>query len=98
MREKRGMSHIEQIIAQLLRTHRRAYGRELIELSGGALRIGTVYVTLQRMQEAGFITSQAETTLERAKRFYTLTEYGRAVLSAEEMRIRHLQKKLGSIQ
>jgi DNA-binding PadR family transcriptional regulator len=36
------------------------FGLEMVNVSNGRLKRGTIYVTLQRMQEKGFIDSKAE--------------------------------------
>lgn len=36
------------------------FGLEMVEASGGALKRGTIYVTLQRMSDKGYIESREE--------------------------------------
>lgn len=67
------MSPIEAIIVEILLEKDIASGAELIAASNGALKLGTAYVTLQRMTENGFVTrpsarTYAATTL--GARFY----------------------------
>jgi len=54
--------------------------------SGGALKRGTVYITLQRMESKGYVESRLEAQPERAmgrpRRWYRPSEYGRQVLNA----------------
>jgi DNA-binding PadR family transcriptional regulator len=51
----------EALILELLKSREdRLFGLELVELSEGSLKRGTVYVTLQRMEEKGLIGSEQE--------------------------------------
>ena len=56
---KHALSDKERIILELLETDER-YGLELVDHSGGALKRGTVYVTLARMEAQGLVTSRHE--------------------------------------
>jgi PadR family transcriptional regulator PadR len=79
------MSRTESLVMELLRTRER-YGLELVDASEGELKRGSVYVTLARMEEKGFVESRPE---ERAgggsglpRRMYRATPYGRKVHGA----------------
>ena len=79
------MSQTESLVIELLRGHE-CYGLELVAASAGALKRGSVYVILARMEEKGFVTSRQE---ERAagssglpRRLYQATTYGRKVHEA----------------
>ena len=61
------MSQTESLVMDLLRGSER-YGLELVEASGGALKRGSVYVTLARMEEKGFIESRQEEREQRPAR------------------------------
>ena len=56
------------------------YGLELVAGSNNALKRGTVYVTLSRMEEKGYIESHPETPLRPTsglpRRLYRVTGYG----------------------
>jgi DNA-binding PadR family transcriptional regulator len=73
------MSQTESLVMDLLRGSER-YGLELVEASGGALKRGSVYVTLARMEEKGFIESRQEERERGAsgppRRLYRTTPYG----------------------
>ncbi|MEM7408860.1 MAG: helix-turn-helix transcriptional regulator [Myxococcota bacterium] len=60
------------------------YGLELVRLSGGALKAGTVYVTLERLQAKGLIESELERKPRdmpgRARRLYRVTDAGLSAL------------------
>lgn len=76
------------ILELLLNTGREMFGLELIEASGGQLKRGTIYVTLQRMQEKGFIDSRQEARpapeVGIPRRLYHITGLGARVLAAYE--------------
>ena len=50
----------EQLILELLAAEGPMYGLRLVEQSDGALKRGTVYVTLGRMEAKGLVESQQE--------------------------------------
>ena len=56
------LSTKQAVILELLVANaaREMYGRELVKASGGRLKRGTVYLSLQRMEEKGFIESREE--------------------------------------
>jgi PadR family transcriptional regulator, regulatory protein PadR len=62
------------------------YGLELVAASRGALKRGTVYVMLGRMERKGFVESRQEAQPTGAiglpRRLYRATAYGRKVLEA----------------
>lgn len=53
-------SATERLIIELLVEHDELFGLQMVELSGGVLKRGTVYVTLGRMQEKGYLESRQE--------------------------------------
>ncbi len=53
-------SSAERRIVELLLEHQELFGLQMVELSAGRLKRGTVYVTLGRMQEKGFLESRQE--------------------------------------
>jgi DNA-binding PadR family transcriptional regulator len=52
------LTPIEARILELLTRDGPLYGLELVAASCGALKRGTVYVVLSRMQDKGYLTSQ----------------------------------------
>ena len=62
------------------------FGLKLVELSAGALRRGTVYVTLGRMEAKGLIESEQEPATPGAiglpRRIYRVTALGERVMRA----------------
>lgn len=70
------------------------YGLQLVESSGGALKRGTVYVTLGRMEAKGYVTSEQEASLPGAiglpRRVYAPTALGRRALRAWGQLVRQL--------
>src|ERR671912_917407 len=79
------MSPTESLVMELLRGRER-YGLELVDASGGSLKRGSVYVTLARMEEKGFVESRQEEresgTSGLPRRLYRATPYGRKVHGA----------------
>jgi len=84
------LSPKEQVILGLLmRIGRKgSYGLQLVQQSAGELRPGTIYVTLERMQEKGLVESkQGEKAAGMsgiARRISNATWYGIRVLQAWE--------------
>jgi DNA-binding PadR family transcriptional regulator len=62
------------------------FALQLIGLSNGSLKPGTVYITLSRMESKGCVLSRSEDRLPNAKglprRWYRSTAYGRRVRKA----------------
>jgi DNA-binding PadR family transcriptional regulator len=80
------LSSKESVILELLVRAREMYGLELVTASGGALKRGTVYVTLGRMEEKGYVVSRLEEAPPAVgglpRRIYAPTALGRQVLAA----------------
>lgn len=76
----------ERLILELLVSSGPLYGMQLIERSEGALKRGTVYVTLGRMEAKGYLESEQEPLLPGAiglpRRIYRPTALGMRVLRA----------------
>lgn len=76
----------ERLILELLVEAGPLYGQRLVELSGGRLKRGTVYVTLTRMEARGFVTSEQEAPHPAAiglpRRLYRQTHLGERILRA----------------
>lgn len=76
----------ELLILQLLVRNKERYGLQLVAGSRGRLKRGTVYVTLGRMEEKGYITSTLDEPPPGAgglpRRVYAPTALGRRMLSA----------------
>jgi DNA-binding PadR family transcriptional regulator len=66
----------------------------LADRSGGSLKRGTVYVTLQRMQSKGYVESHVEPMVQgatgRPRRWYRPSVYGRQVFAAWQLAARAL--------
>jgi len=82
------MSRTESLVMELLRGRER-YGLELVDASEGALKRGSVYVILARMEEKGFVESRQDECPSGAsgppRRLYRATTYGRKVHGAFAM-------------
>ena len=79
------LSSKEALILQMLGRSREMYGLEMVTASEGSLKRGTVYVTLGRMEQKGYITSRVEDETPAMgglpRRLYMATPFGRNVLS-----------------
>jgi PadR family transcriptional regulator PadR len=79
------LSAKESLILELLVRDRELYGLQFVAASKRRLKRGTVYVTLGRMQEKGFISSRLEDAPPNAgglpRRLYQATALGRKVLT-----------------
>ncbi len=77
------LSPKEYLILDMLRTGSKRYGLEMVKQSGGHLKRGTVYVTLNRMCEKGYLTShQKRDPIEPGlpRRLYSITGEGARAL------------------
>jgi PadR family transcriptional regulator, regulatory protein PadR len=76
----------ERLILQLLVSTGSMFGLQFVEASNGQLKRGTVYVTLGRMEQKGFIESEQELRPTGAiglpRRIYRPTALGNRVLKA----------------
>ena len=80
------LSGKETVILELLLEGHEMYGLELVDASRRRLKRGTVYVTLGRMQEKGYVESRTEPPVPGAiglpRRLSRPTADGAAVLEA----------------
>jgi DNA-binding PadR family transcriptional regulator len=76
----------ELLVLELLVRGKDRYGLQLVAASRGRLKRGTVYVTLGRMEDKGYITSKLDDPPPGAgglpRRIYEPTPLGRRMLSA----------------
>ena len=86
MRDLPRLSATERLILQLLMANDELFGLQMVEFSGGRLKRGTVYVTLGRMVEKGYLESRQEPLPEGAiglpRRLYRPTGLAMRVLAA----------------
>ena len=79
-------SATERLIIELLTEQEELFGLQMVALSGGRLKRGTVYVTLGRMQEKGYLESRQEPLPPGAiglpRRLYRPTGFALRVLAA----------------
>lgn len=78
------MSRKELLILELLAREGELYGLQLVNASRGQLKRGTVYVTLGRMEDKGYVSASipdgVEPTSGLPRRVYRPTTLGRRVL------------------
>ena len=88
------LSPKETLILELLTREGELYGLQLVDASKGRLKRGTVYVTLGRMEDKGYVSSHAEDAPDGAgglpRRLYKATPYGLRVLKAWATLLQHL--------
>jgi PadR family transcriptional regulator PadR len=76
-----GLSGKETVILEMLLESKEMYGLELVDASAGRLKRGTVYVTLKRMEDKGYVTSRPEPSragsIGLPRRLYEATAAGR---------------------
>jgi PadR family transcriptional regulator PadR len=76
----------ERLILELLTAEGPKYGLQLVDHSNGALKRGTVYVTLGRMEARGLIESEQEALppggIGLPRRMYRPTALGQRMLRA----------------
>ena len=79
------LSTTERLILDLLRQSE-LFGLQLVDRSEGALKRGTVYVTLGRMQDKGYVESRTEPLppggIGLPRRLYRPTAFGLRVLDS----------------
>jgi DNA-binding PadR family transcriptional regulator len=84
----------ERLILQLLVSNGPMFGLQLVEESGKGLKRGTVYVTLGRMEEKGFIESEQESrhvgAIGLPRRIYRPTALGERALKAWAVLVKEL--------
>jgi len=65
------------------------YGLEIVRLSEGRVKRGTVYTTLNRMQQKGYVQSRSEEKPAHVpgipRRLFRATPYGLRLLEAHEL-------------
>lgn len=80
------LSATERLILELLAEHGELFGLQMVGHAAGDLKRGTVYVTLGRMQEKGYLESRQEALPAGAiglpRRLYRPSGYGLRVLAA----------------
>jgi len=79
-------STAERHIVELLIEHQELFGLQMVQLSSGSLKRGTVYVTLGRMVEKGYLDSRQEALPAGAiglpRRLYRATGLAMRILEA----------------
>jgi PadR family transcriptional regulator, regulatory protein PadR len=93
------LSHKEFIILEMLVNGKEMFGLEMVESSGGELKRGTIYVTLQRMSEKGYVESREEARIEPEigipRRKYQASRLGEKIFKAQELALRYLEMNMG---
>jgi DNA-binding PadR family transcriptional regulator len=91
----------EMTILELLAQRGTLYGLELVGLSNGSLKRGTIYVTLGRMQDKGLVQlvedQEPDEHAGMPRPRYRLTALGKRALRAQERVLRILRPTRGSL-
>lgn len=90
------------MLLALMRLGQEAYGaavrREIRERTGRDVAVGAIYVTLDRLESKGFVSSRVgEPTAERggrARRYYRVTARGRTVVERTHDALRSMTEGL----
>lgn len=89
------------ILDMLIGAGRDLYGLEMVDASNGALKRGTIYVTLQRMKEKGYVESKPEPRpapeVGIPRKLYQVTGYGSRVYNAYRAAHAAMTPALGSV-
>lgn len=75
------------IMNMLIGSRRPMYGLELVDQSGGELKRGTIYVTLNRLEDKGYVNSKKEPEtpgIASPRRLYKPTGLGEKVFRGIE--------------
>jgi len=83
------LSGIEYLIMEMLERNGEMFGLEMVDFSDGALKNGTIYVTLGRMVDKDLVDSRVEED-DGQKRLYFPTDYGKRVHKAQEIALKYL--------
>jgi DNA-binding PadR family transcriptional regulator len=78
----------ELVVLELLAAAGELYGLQMVEASEGTLKRGTIYVTLSRMENKGYVASRlGDAAFSQAppRRVYCITMLGRRALRAWRM-------------
>lgn len=83
------LSALEFLILEILmQSTRELYGLEMVEASSDMIKRGTIYITLQRMQEKGLVDSKPEPHISPEigipRRLYSVTRFGEHVHRANQ--------------
>jgi DNA-binding PadR family transcriptional regulator len=94
------LSKNEAVILSLLTNRRETYGLEMVKNSEGRLKLGTIYVTLSRLEEKGFVTSEKEinATLVVPRRHYQITGSGLRIIQAWTAAIETYNSRLNGVE
>ncbi len=89
------LSEKERLVLELLTSDGPMFGLHMVEASGGALKRGTIYVTLSRMEAKGYVESEQEPSQPGAiglpRRIYRPTALGERMLRAWTELLRELK-------
>lgn len=81
------LSGLEALVIDLLAAHAPTYGLDLVARSHGRLKRGSVYVTLGRMEQKGYVASRLDDRTGEGppRRLYEPTALGLRALVANQI-------------
>ena len=79
------LAETESVVLGLLIESDEMYGLQMVKASNGHLKRGTIYVTLARMIQKGYLTfrAEAQSPLGMPRRFYQITAKGKRALQTQ---------------
>lgn len=84
---------LEQLVVA---ASRERYGLEMVKASDGNLKLGTIYVTLNRLEDKGYVTSRKEDSPQQTipRRLYKITGEGARAFNAYAAGMRAMEMSL----
>jgi len=82
------LSSTETYILRLLARNEPMYGLQMVRESNGKLKVGTIHVTLNRMQDKGLVLSRTEKPTGgrgKPRRFYRASAKGKRIFKEWEI-------------
>ncbi len=88
------------ILGLLIAGDQEMYGLEMVKKSDGKLKLGTIYVTLSRLEEKGFVTSRKEMDENTVvpRRLYKITGTGAREIQAWTAAMAVYQSQLSGVK
>ena len=87
------LSGIEFLIMDMLERNGEMFGLQMVDESDGALKKGTIYVTLGRMVDKGLLDSYSgnnDPGTHGQIRLYSATDWGERVFKAQQIALKYL--------
>ncbi len=93
------LSEKELLVLEMLIEKDEMFGLEMVEASNEELKRGTIYITLGRMVEKGYVESREEPRIEPeigiARRHYKATALGKRIFKSHEIALKYFNLEFG---